>query len=123
MRRQTTVIAAGVLLAFYIGIIMYVFFSLLHIDLLANFVSAMVFEVIGFLALGYLVLSNILLKQIKTGYFVPLVMVSVIYTIILDVINIAYVATTSQAVFMLLNIVLLFIYCLISIPMYLMGKR
>lgn len=123
MRKQTTVIAAGVLLAFYIGIIMYVFFSLLHIDLLANFVSAMVFEVIGFLALGYLVLSNILLKQIKTGYFVPLVMVSVIYTIILDVINIAYVATTSQAVFMLLNIVLLFIYCLISIPMYLMGKR
>lgn len=123
LKRKTTAVAAGGLLVFYIGMIMYVFFSLLHIDTLVNYVSAMVFELIDFLVLGYLIVSNILSKHMKTGYFVPLIMVTVIYTLILDVINIAYVSTVSQSIFILINIVLLFIYSLISLPMYLMGKR
>lgn len=123
MKKGLTCALSGCLLAFYIGIIMYIFFAVLHIEALANFESAMVFEIIGFLLLSYFVLGNILSKQIKVGFFVPLLMITVIYTVILDVINIACIITIPHAFFILFNIVLLFIYCLISIPMYIMGKR
>lgn len=123
MRKGTAAILAGCLLAFYIGIIMYVFFAILYIETPANFGSAIVFEIIGFLLLIYFVIGNLLSKRIKTGFFVPLVMATVIYTLILDVINIAFIITMPHVFFVLLNLVLLFIYCLISIPMYIMGKR
>lgn len=110
-------------IGFYIVIIMYIFFEILHIDTLKNFQSAMLFEIIGFVLLAYFILGNIALKPIKTGYFVPLMTVVILYTIILDVVNIAMVAHISHAKFVLINLIVLFIYCLISIPMYIMGRR
>lgn len=111
------------IICFYIAIVMYVFFAILHIDTLANFESAMVFEIIGFVLLTFFVLGNILSKPIKTGYFVTLIIVTVIYTVILDLINLSLITTMPHAFFVLTNFILLFIYCLISIPMYFMGKR
>lgn len=123
MRKGFTSILSAGLLAFYIAIIMYVFFAILHIETYENFESAMVFEIIGFLLLIYLVIGNLLSKRIKTGFFVPLVMVTVIYTLLLNVINIAFVIAIPHVFFVFLNFILLFVYCLISIPMYIMGKR
>lgn len=123
MRKGLVSVLAACLLVFYIAIIMYVYFAIIHIEALANFESAMAFEIIGFLLLAFFVMSNLLSKRIKTGFFVPLVMVTVIYTIILDVINIACIVSIPHVIFMLLNFVLLFIYCLISMPMYVMGRR
>lgn len=114
---------AGCFLAFYIAIIMYIFFVILHIEALANFESAMAFEIIGFLLLIYLIMGNLLSKRVKAGFFVPLVMVTIIYTVILDVINIVCIISMSPIFFVLSNFVLLFIYCLISMPMYIMGRR
>lgn len=111
------------IIAFYVVIIMYVFFAVLHIDTLANFISAMIFEIIGFCLLTYFALGNILTKPIKTGYFVPLILTTVVYTIALDVVNLACVVTMSNVFFVLVNLILLFIYCLVSIPMYIMGRR
>jgi hypothetical protein len=122
-KKGVTVALTTFIIAFYVAIIMYVFFAVLHIDALANFISAMTFEIIGFCLLTYFVLGNILAKPIKTGYFVPLILVTVVYTIALDVINLACVATMSNVFFVLVNLVLLFIYCLVSIPMYIMGRR
>jgi len=123
MRKGVTTIISACFLAFYIGIIMYIFFAILHVETFANFISAMAFEIIGFVFLIYLVMGNLLSKRIKVGYFVPLIMVTVIYTVILDTINIAFIITMPHGGFLLLNFVLLFVYCLISIPMYIMGKR
>lgn len=111
------------IIAFYAVIIMYVFFAVLHIDTLANFVSAMIFEIVGFCLLTYFVLGNILAKPIKTGYFVPLILATVVYTVALDVVNIACVTAMSNVFFVLVNLILLFIYCLVTIPMYVMGRR
>lgn len=122
-KKGVTVALTTFIIAFYVAIIMYVFFAVLHIDALANFISAMTFEIIGFCLLTYFVLGNILAKPIKIGYFVPLILVTVVYTIALDVINLACVATMSNVFFVLVNLVLLFIYCLVSIPMYIMGRR
>lgn len=108
---------------FYIAIILYIFFAILNINTLENFVSALIFEIIGFCALAFFIFYNIFSKPIKVGYIVPLIMVTIIYTVILDVINIACVASLGHAIFVLIHMVLLFVYCLVSIPMYLMGRR
>lgn len=123
MKKGLISVLTGCLLTFYIGIIMYVFFAILHIETLANFESAMLFEIIGFLLLSYFVMSNLLSKRIKAGFFVPLVMVTVIYTVILDVINIVFIITMPHMFFLLSNFVLLFVYCLVSMPMYIMGRK
>ena len=81
------------------------------------------FEIIGFLALAYFIFCNMFSNPIKVGYFVPLVMTTVIYTIVLDVINIACITSVSSVFFTLIHLVVLFVYCLVSIPMYLMGRR
>lgn len=123
MRKGFIGVLSGCLLTFYIGIILYVFFAILHIETLANFESAMAFEIIGFLLLIYFVMSSLLSKRIKAGFLVPLITVTVIYTVILDVINIVCIIKMPHIFFVLLNFVLLFIYCLISMPMYIMGRR
>lgn len=110
-------------LIFYIGIILYAFFAIIKIQTLANFISAIVFEVIGFAVLIYFLMVNLSSRSIKTGYFVPLVMVTVIYTLLLDVFNFTFVLTMPHFFFILLHLTLLFIYCVVSIPMYIMGKR
>jgi hypothetical protein len=116
-------ILSSFLWLFYVAIILYVFFAVLHLDTLENFISAMIFEMIGFIALAYLILRNIFSRSIKVGYFVPLLIVTLIYTIVLDIINLFFVTSTGNVIFVLINLVVLFVYFLISIPMYLMGRR
>ena len=123
MKKGITSILSGCLLAFYIGIIMYVFFAVLHRDTLANFTCAMAFELIGFLLLAGFIMGNILFQRIKTGFFVPLIVITVIYTILLHVVNIAFIAAVPTVFFVLINFCLLFIYCLLSMPMYIMGRK
>lgn len=123
MKKGFAGILSGCVLILYISIIMYVFFAILQIETLANFESAMAFEIIGFLLLAYLIMGNLLSKRIKTGFFAPLIIGTVVYTVILDAINIAFVTVMPHIFFVLLNFVLLFICCLISMPMYIMGRR
>lgn len=111
------------LLLFYIAIIMYVFFFIIHIDGFQNFIAGMIFEMIGFFALTALLLGNIISGKIKTGYFVPMLIIAIVYNIFLDIFNIFGIMAVSSGFFILLHFVLLFLYCLLSIPMYLMGKR
>ncbi len=107
----------------YIVIIMYVFMMVLRIQNMENFETAIGFEIVGFALLAYFILGNIGSNRIKTGYFVPLLMVTVIYTILLDTINIAFVAKISNVMFVLIHFVVLLVYCIVSIPMYILGKR
>ncbi len=122
-KRGLTAVLSSFMIALYIVIILYVFFAVLHVDILANFLSALVFEIIGFILLAYFVLGNILSKSIKTGFFVPLIMATVIYTIALNIINLVLITLMPTTFFILTNFILLFIFCIISIPMYIMGKR
>lgn len=104
-------------------IIIYVLFAVININNSENFASALIFEIIGFLILVYIILGNIFSNSIKIGYYIPLVMVTVIYTIILDIINIACITTIGSKFFILIHLALFFVYCLFFIPMYLMGRR
>lgn len=122
-KKGITVVLSAFVLSFYLAIVMYVFFTVLDADTLANFTSAMVFEIIGFVLLTYFVLGSIVARPIKIGYLVPLIVITVTYTIILDVINMVCVASMAHTYFILSNLVVLFVYSLISIPMYIVGRR
>ena len=111
------------MLAFYFFIVMFAFFKILHIDLFENFFVAIIFEVISFAILSCLVFVKMLGKQIKTGYFVPLVIVTVIYMIIINLMNFVGIAFVPNVFFTLIHLVVLFVYCLLSIPMFIMGLR
>lgn len=111
------------LIAFYTVIIFFLMLSILNIDDTDNFGTAIIFEIIGIALLVFFILGGILSKSVSTGYFVSLIMVTLIYTIVLDIINMAMSKTMSHNYFVLANLIVLFIYCMISIPMYVMGRK
>lgn len=123
MKKGLTAIVSLLMLGFYAAIVFYIFFAVIHINIFGNFVAAIVFEIIGIALLAIFIMQNILCGSIKTGYFVPLIIVTVVYTIILDAINIVYIALMPNVFFVLINLVLLFVYCMISAPMYIMGRK
>ena len=122
MKKGLSLFLTSFMLVFYFGVVVFILFSVVHIDTLTNFIYGMIFESLGFLLLVYFILGGFI-RHIKTGFFVPLILVTIAYVIILNVINITLIALLNDVLFVLLNIVLLFIYCLISIPMFIMGKK
>lgn len=118
-----TATLSSVLLIFYFAIILYILIAVLNADTAKNFVCAVVFQSIGFILLVAIVMSKIVTGAIKIGFFAPLVMVTVVYQILLDVINIGGVLEMSSVMFVLLHLIVLFIYCVIAFPMIIMGAK
>lgn len=108
---------------FYIAIVMYTLFFSLNIRTLGNFIAALFFEFIGIIVIAYFLLSNILSSNIKIGFFAPLIMINIFYILLLNVLNLGCITMMSFSTFVLLNLLILFIYCLISAPMYIMGRK
>lgn len=108
---------------FYIAIVMYTLFFSLNIRTLGNFIAALFFEFIGIIIIAYFLLSNILSSNIKIGFFAPLIMINIFYILLLNVLNLGCITMMSSSTFVLLNLLILFIYCLISAPMYIMGRK
>lgn len=108
---------------FYCAIIMYVFFEVQNIDAVDNWIVSLIFEIIGFLFLGGYIIGHVVRGSIKTGYIVPLVFVTIIYTIILNVVNLICIFQVNNHMFVLMNLILLFVYLLISLPMYIIGRK
>ena len=108
---------------FYIAIVMYTLFFSLNIRTLGNFIAALFFEFIGIIVIAYFLISNILSSNIKIGFFAPLIMINIFYILLLNVLNLGCITMMSSSTFVLLNLLILFIYCLISAPMYIMGRK
>ncbi|WP_455903004.1 hypothetical protein [Clostridium sp.] len=123
MSKKMTAVLSMLLLCFYGGIVLYVFFAILHIDALANFETAMAFQIIGFVCLIYFVHCGIYPGKIKTGFFVPLIVATVLYTCILDALNFTCVAQIKHIWFVLIHFITLFVYFMVSVPMYIMGRN
>ena len=108
---------------FYIAIVMYTLFFSLNIRTLGNFIAALFFEFIGIIVIAYFLLSNILSSNIKIGFFAPLIMINIFYILLLNVLNLGCITMMSSSTFVLLNLLILFIYCLISATMYIIGRK
>lgn len=88
-----------------------------------NFYAVLIFEIIAFLILEFIILNGILSEKIKIAYFIPTVMVTVVYKGLVDIFCILYVSYMEKENFILLNMIVLFSYCLISFPMRIMGRK
>ena len=122
-KKALTIGLSALALGFYFLIVLYIFFAILHIDALKNFETALAFELVGFFLLLYFILGNIFFKPIKIGFYIPILITTVLYTVFLDLINMVLIASMPNVYFILIHLILLFIYCIISIPMYIMGRR
>lgn len=121
-KKRLTVGLSAFVFALYIVIILYVLFAVLHIQTYTNFIEALIFQIIGFVLLAWCVFGSILSRSIKTGFLIPLITTTILYTILLNILNIWAVMIVSNVFFTLLHFILLLVYCLISIPMYIMGR-
>lgn len=122
-KKGFVVILTAFAIGFYIAIIMYALFSVIHIETLPNYATSMFFELISFFILSFLILGNLIRKTIKIGYYVPLLLVTLMYIIVLDVINMVLITMIPNSYCVLVNLIILFIYCVIAIPMYILGKN
>lgn len=123
MKKGIVISLVGFILFLYIFIIIFILFGVVHIHRIGNFIVAMPFEIIGIGILAGVILMQFSSKPIKVGYYVPLVEVMMVYTLLLNILNIWGSVTLGKMILFLLNFLLLFFYSLISIPMFIMGKR
>ena len=122
-KRMMSIALYSMLLLFYAAIVMYVFFAIVHADKLANFQTGMIFEIIGFVLLAYFIIGGIAFSPIKVGFFPALLIITIVYTVILDAVNLVFITTITNPFFVLINLVLLFVYCMVAIPIYIMGRK
>lgn len=122
-KRKLSIFLYSFLLCFYVGIVMYVFFAMIHIEKLSNFHAAFIFEIIGFLFLAYFIIGGIIYSPIKIGFFPALLIITIVYTVILDALNFVFIGVLPNASFILVNLIILFVYCMIAVPIYIMGKK
>lgn len=126
MSNGTKIVLSLVPLAFYIAIIEYALFAVVGIKDGNNFIASVVFETVGIILLFMVVMAALGcitgLKNIKIGFLVPIIFVTIVYTIILDLINIFGTMKMSGTWFVLLHLILLFVYLIITIPMLISGK-
>ena len=121
-KRVSAFIFSYLILAFYIGIIMFALFCVAQAWRFVNCPSAVAFQAIGFIILA-LVLYCVAGGRMKIGYAVPLVLTTVIYTAVLDVICFVLLASAPVLLYILFNLILLLVYFLISVPMLVVGRK
>lgn len=119
-KREITIALSAILFVFYVSTILYVSIGVMHVDMLVNYFSSIIYQVIGFVFLAYFIFCNIVSRSMKTGYLVPLIIATVLYTV---AVNVALVASIPHVFFVLINRGLLILYALVSIPMYVMGRK
>lgn len=126
MNRSTKIALSLIPVALYIVIIEYVLFAIVKITESDNFIAGFVFETVGIVFLVAVIMAALGLitgvGNIKIGFLVPIISITVLYTALLDLINILGTLTMSGTWFVLLHLLLLFVYLVITIPMLIAGK-
>ena len=102
-------------------IIAYVFVTVKHVDVLDNFIPAVVFECSAFLILVMSV-TIAMKRKIKLGFSVPLVLITLVFVIIINGLNITFIDQVEQTYFVIMNAILLILYFIIFFPIYIMGR-
>ncbi len=124
MKKRNLLNVLSFLFVLYIIISMCIFLIFSKIDMIENFLTGIFFEVLSIYLCFVFILKNISNHQNKKiGYLVPIVIYTAFYMILMNVLNVWGSLSLNTISFVLSQTVLLFIYFLIVIPMYIMGKQ
>lgn len=88
-----------------------------------NFVVGLIFDIISFVFIFFFVYMNMFTEKMKIGFYIPTVMVTVVYALFLDVFNIFGIMNIGTSKFILSNLIIIFVYLIICIPMFIAGKK
>ena len=108
---------------FYAAIMLFIMFELRGIKEAANYKAAMLFEGIGFVIGALVILSRSFAAKLDIGFFIPVLGITMLYTVVLHVLCIILLSIFSSKIFLLVNLLLLFVYCLVTVPMVLMNRK
>lgn len=118
------IIAAAFLFVFYTATIGYILFGMIRIYDSKNFYTGIFFQLVGTVLLFIAVMLKAIVRRgIDTPYHMAIVLCSVLYTVLLDCLNIFGSCSVPGAMFLLLHMLLLFVYLLIVVPMFITGKQ
>lgn len=108
----------------YIIIVGYIFLAFARIDIIGKLLMGIVFEALGAIFVFNFIVRSIAKSQsMKTGYLIPIVICTVLYTLSMNALNIWGSFHLTLAWFVLDHMIWAMIYVLIVIPMYIMGKQ
>ena len=108
---------------FYVGIMLYIIFVIRQIKTFPNCNEALLFEAIGFVVGAFVVFTRAFSSKLNIGYYIPIIGITLLYTAALHVLCIVLVGFFYPTTFVLINALLLFMWCVVSIPMILMGRK
>ncbi len=123
MKTVASKVVTVVLIAMYALIALYVMFAVAHIDQISNFIPALVFELVGVVALLFSIFAGCSNAQSKFAFAVAGIMVTVLYNVFLNLATIIFVFSMSNVLFWLVHMILFFIYCVVFAPIFVMGSK
>lgn len=109
--------------AFYVAIMLYIMLGMRGIRSYDNFAPAALFEGIGFVIGAFVMFARTFSAKLDIGYYIPVIGVTLIYTVALHVLCVIALGFFSQTFFVLINALLLFAWCAVCLPMVLMGGK
>ncbi|MCR4909125.1 MAG: zinc ribbon domain-containing protein [Lachnospiraceae bacterium] len=117
------IILPAILLVFYLTIFSIITFGIIKFQNHDHFVIALIFELIGFILLALVAVMNMIVNPpVKTGFFAPLTLITLFYTVFLHILNIGLVQLMPSIWGVLLNLILLFVYLTIAGLMVFAGR-
>lgn len=122
MKDLAKIVASMLLSLFFIGIIIFVLIGVFDFESSEIFANSLVMVLINFLiVIGVIGFGKPLSKLIGAGMYVPVCVVTVIYLIASFVFTFVMLGTDHEIAYTLVNLVMLFIYLCIVIPMSVAG--
>lgn len=107
----------------YFAIVIYSLFNVVNITSKDSWLWTIVFEIIGAIIFIFYIIRVMDSKVIKFGYKVSLGLSVIAYNVIVVIQNIFQIRYPNIAVFIMLQLITLFVFFIISMPMYIIGKK
>lgn len=119
-----TIVSSAALLVFLFIILSFVWYDVLDLKISSNFMIGMCFWIINCIILILIFPVKMMsARKIEIGFYVPIIMVTIIYTLLLWGLIAFTLTTVEKTFFVLMNLLLLFLYLLIVIPMIINGTN
>lgn len=116
-------ICSFIIVIMYFAIVIYSLFNVVNITSKDSWLWTIVFEIIGAIIFIFYIIRVMDSKVIKFGYKVSLGLSVIAYNVIVVIQNIFQIRYPNIAVFIMLQLITLFVFFIISMPMYIIGKK
>ena len=116
-------ICSFIIVIMYFAIVIYSLFNVVNITSKDSWLWTIVFEIIGAIIFIFYIIRVMDSKVIKFGYKVSLGLSVIAYNVIVVIQNIFQIRYPNIALFIMLQLITLFVFFIISMPMYIIGKK